>query len=343
MPAAAAAVPEAGPESLSPLQKAAVFLMYLDHEAARAVLRQLADEDVKRVAGAISEMGEVDPAHVGNVVVDFVDELRSVSVMPTTGRDFASKVLPDLVDANRRDRITKTIRRRDAGRDFESFIQGKPPAAVAAVLREEHPQLSAVALLRMGPTNAAKVLNNLPIDDQPEIAIRMARTKHVDAELAEEVERSLRTALADLEDPMSLGGVEPTAKILGRMQREQNVILLQTIRDRGDSLADDLERRMMSFEDLIRLDGRAVQQVLRVAERSDLSLALRGASPEMKDLVFRNLSSRAAEDLKEELNSGAPPRRVQVREAQDRLVAVVRKLADEGVIDLDSGDEEGAG
>jgi flagellar motor switch protein FliG len=335
----AAAARPAVVENLSPLQKAAILVMFLERDAARAVLQHLRDDEIQRLGGAIAELGELDEATIETVVNGFLDHLQSVSVMPATGSDFARRVLPGLVGEERRGRLEGALRRQ-SNTEFEDFIRARPARAVAAVLREEHPQVSAVALLRMGPENAASVLGCFAPDVQADLTIRMTRAEKVAPELAEDVEAALRRALTDIDDPLPLGGVEGTARILGRMSPERNAAVIRDVRVHSEGLADDLVRRMVRFEDLGRLDARAVQAVLRSVENADLVLALKGAAPPLRELFLRNLSQRAAQDLREEIELGGPARRSQVREAQDRIVATTRKLADEGVIFLDLGQAE---
>ena len=306
---------------LTPIQKAAVFVMYLEREAARALLRNLSDDEVKLIGAAINSLGEVDEGVIEGVVGDFVDELSAVSLLPSTGPDFARNVLPELMDEERRPRIAAALRRQGVN-EFEAFIQLRPPHSVASALRDEHPQIRAIALLRMGTENAARVLSCFPENERSDVTIRMARAERVDAEMVDDVEAALRNALGPLAGPTQMGGVENTARILGRMPREANIALLEQVR----------------------LDGRAIQALLRAVDRPDLLLALKGASPGLRDAFLANLSSRAAADLVEEMELAGRARRSQVREAQDRIVAVARKLADDGAIELDvGGTDEGVG
>ena len=149
-----------------------------------------------------------------------------------------------------------------------------------------------------------------------------------------DVEAAIRRALADLDDPLQVGGVETTARVLGRMTRERNTTVLGNIREKEGELADKLQRLMVVFDDLVHLEDRAVQAVLRVVDRADLVLALKGASSELRERFLKNLSSRAAQDLMEELEIATSVRKAQMREAQEKIVMAAQKLADEGVIML---------
>lgn len=326
---------------LSSLEKAAILVMYLDREAARSVLRHLSDDDVQKLGVTISSVREVDDGLVEQVVRDFLIDLRQASVLSSSGKEFARTVLPNLVDEDRRTRVAGAIRRR-VDDDFASFIKSRPAAAIAAVLAEEHPQVQAVALLRMGPENAARVLALFEEGVQMDLTMRMARAEKVSGELADDVEAAMRRALADLDDPLPVGGVEGAARVLGRMSRDRNTSVLNSIREKETDLADKLQRLMVVFDDLVTLEDRGIQALLRVVDRADLVLALKGASNDMRERFLKNLSSRAAQDLMEELEIATSVRKAQMREAQEKIVMAAQKLADEGVIMLGPETEEGA-
>lgn len=328
-------VPSAPP--LTGVQKAAVLVMYLDRDAARALLKGLTDDEVERIATTIAEMGDAGEDTVEAVVTDFVDQLRQVSVLPASGRNFARNVLPGLFDDDRRARMGAQLRRL-GNDDFEAFVRTRPARAVASVLADEHPQVRAIAMLRMGTENAARVLACMPVEEQADLAIRMAQAESVAPELSDDIEAAVRRALVGFEDALPVGGVERTARILGRMPR--NAAVLDGVRALEEGLAADLQRRMVSFDDLERLDARGIQALLRAVERADLVVALKGASPSMREKFLKNLSARAAADLLEEIEIGGPARRAQLRESQDRVVAIARHLADEGTIYLDLGDAD---
>ena len=324
---------------LSGLEKAAILVMYLQRDTARQVLKKLSDEEVKKLGMAIAAVQHVPDSVIESVVGDFVMGLQSVALVPYTGRDFAQSVLPQLVDEGRRHVVAGAIRRR-VGSDFEEFVKSRSASAVAAVLREEHPQVQAVALLRMGSENASRVLAALGDEAQYDLTIRMARAERVSGELADDVEDSIQRALADQDDPLAIGGAQTTARILGRLPREKNQTVLVRLRDEGNDLADRLQRLMVVFDDLINLDDRAIQQLLRVVERGDLVMALKGTTPELRGRFLKNLSSRAAADLQDEMDVLGSPRKSQMRTAQENVTAAAQRLHDEGVIVLASGGDD---
>jgi flagellar motor switch protein FliG len=338
MPAAAAASqPTAVPE-ITGIERAAILVMYLERDAARVLLSHLTDDEIQRLGVTISAVQKVGDNVIETVVKSFISELRGVSVLPTTGRDFARTVLPDLVDEGRRDKVVRAIRRR-VDDDVETFVHGKPPAAVAAVLADEHPQVRAVALLRMGHENAARVLTCFSEDDQYELTVRMARAERVSGELADDVEAMVMRALSEADDSLPVGGVETTARILGQMSRERNMEVLNRVRDQESDLADRLQRLMVVFEDLAALDDRGIQTLLRGVDRADLVPALKGARADLRDRFLRNLSSRAAQDLLEEIEISGAMRKSQIRAAQERIVDAAQRLAEEGALVLDLAPE----
>lgn len=327
--------------SLSGLEKSAILVMYLERETAREVLRKLSDEEVKKLGMAIASVQNVPDDLMESVVGDFIVGLQSVSLVPYTGRDFAQSVLPGLVDERRRTAVAGAIRRR-VGSDFEEFIRSRSPNAVASVLREEHPQVQAVALLRMGAENASRVLTCFDDESHYDLTIRMAKAERVSGELADDVEDAIKAALSDQDDPLAIGGAQNTARILGRMSREKNQGVITRLRDEGNEMGERLQRLMVVFEDLSCLDDRGIQALLRVVERPDLVLALKGASPELRARFLKNLSSRASADLMDEIDILGSPRKSQVRQAQENVTAAAQRLHDEGVLVLVTGVEEEA-
>lgn len=335
MPAAAVAETDR-PEELSGLQKAAILVMYLDREVAKMILRQLTNEEVKQLGLAISTVQMVPESTIEAIVAEFVGALQEVNLLPVSGMEFAREVLPDLVDDVRRDQIAGAIRRR-VGSDFEDFIKTRSAIAIAGVLAEEHPQVRAVALLRMGPENAARVMSVLDDDAQFDLTMRMAKADRVSGELADDVERSVRRALEDQDDSLDVGGAQTTARILGRLPRERNTIVLARMRAESADLAQTIQQLMVTFEDLDSLDDRGIQALLRTVDRNDLVIALKAARPALRDRFLKNLSSRAAADLTEEMEILGNPRKSEIKRAQEAITTLAQRLSDEGVIMLSPG------
>ncbi len=327
---------------LSGTQRAAVLVMYLERDIARDLLRQLSDDEVRSIGLAMGDIDQVAPAVIERVVSQFIRDLHQVSVMPKSGSQFVSDVLPELLDETRHNGLLPSINRR-VSREFEQFITLRSPAGVAAIIKDEHPQTQAVALCLMGQENAARVLRYLEEDERKQITIRMARLKRIPGELADDVTEAIRSALGRQDDQLDVGGVDRTARVLGKMRRAENAKILEAVSSDDADLADALRRRMIVFEDLIQLTNLPIQMILKQVDRDDLILALKGASAALEELFLNNVSSRAAEDIREEMEIMGPVPRSRIRAAQERIVAAALKLAEDGSIYLPMGaeDEEG--
>lgn len=318
-------------DGLSGVEKAAILVMYLEREVVRTVLRSLSDAEIQELGLAMANVQQVPGETVDGVVGEFVGTLQEVAMIGRSGKDFARDVLPGLVDEPRRTALAGAIRRR-VGSDFEQFIRSRSANAVAAVLADEHPQVRAIALLRMGTENAGRVMAVMDEDSQYDLALRMARAERVSGELADDVENAIRQALEDRDDPLPIGGAQVTARILGRLPRERNSYLLERMRGEAADLADTLQQLMVTFEDLDVLDDRGIQALLRAVDRPSLVLALKGASASLRERFLKNLSTRAAADLVEELEIVGTPRRSEVKKAQAAITDLAQRLASEGVL-----------
>ena len=337
MPALAAANVVTSAANLTGSQRAAVLLMYLDRETARGILSHMSTPELKEIGIAMSQVEQVDTGVIEAVVGGFIVDLHKASMVPTSGPEFALEVYPGLIDDDRRDRVEGTLRRA-LSTDFADYLSTRPTATIAAILGDEHPQTQAVALLLMGSENAARVMSTMPDADRRSIVLRMTRIEHIPGELADDVERSLRDALADHgSDPFSLAGLDKTAKIIGRFQRDDQATMLESLQDDEPDLSEALRKRMVVFDDLRMLSDRSVQTLLKNVQRENLVISLRGVNPELANLVLSNMSSRAAQDIRDEVDLLGPVPKATVDAAQEAIVQTMMELADDGVLQLPTG------
>ncbi|MEZ4239380.1 MAG: flagellar motor switch protein FliG [Myxococcota bacterium] len=328
------------PKDLSGAQRAAVLLMVLDRESAKKVLAHLSTREVEDIGRAVAEIDTVEPEVVEVLIGEFVRDLAKGTMVRKSGKDFALGVLPDLVGGERGIKVGGSLRRAFSS-EFQEYCATHPPRTLAALLRDEHPQTRAVALLMMGPETGARVMGEFDEDEQFDLSMRMAKIEGVPGAIADDIESSIRSALDEQSaDRWQVQGVERTAKVLGRLDRDDTEELLDKITDADPELSDVLRRRMVSFKDLTVLDDRSVQALLKQIDRQVLLVALRGADGPMRELFLKNMSSRAASDLREEIELMAPLPRSQVSVAQEEIVQLVQKLAAEGVVRLYLGGDE---
>jgi len=327
------------PEEMSGPRRAAILVMYLDRTVAKEVLRHMSDTDLQEIGAAMSEVESIDPSTIEVVVGEFIRDLYDACLVPRTGSEFALDVLPDLVEPQRRPRLVSALRRQLSNR-LSVEVKRHPARTVAAVLLDEHPQTQAVALLLMGEDNAAAVLKEFGDAAQADCALRMARIARIPADLADDVEDSLLAALEDSgAGGLQVKGVDRTAKILGRLPGDDQQVVLEGIAEDHAELSDTLRRRMVVFEDLARVDDRSMQTLLKSIERDKLVIALRGASEGLLGLVLRNMSSRAAQDLSEEIEVLGPKPKQVVETAREEIVQTVLHLREEGAVALSFGED----
>ena len=321
-------------------QRAAVLVMYLESPVAKLLLEHLVTREIQEIGLAMADVEYVDPAVIEEVVADFIRDLYRVAMVPKTGREFALDVLPDLIDDDRRERVYGALRR-NISTEFADYIATRPERTIATIIQDEHPQSQAIALLLMGPDNAARVLEVMDEQERYDLSLRMARIEQVPGELADDVEAALRGALEDHgSDRWNVPGLDRTAQTLGRLGRPINEPLLGRIAKHDQELSERLRRKMVVFDDLRVLDNKSVQTLLKSIDRQSLLMALRGADTAMRDLFLSNMSGRAAEDLREELDIIGPQPKSKVDVAKEEIVQVAVRLHEEGVIRLAMGDSE---
>jgi len=327
------------PDGLTGPQRAAILVMYLTRDVAKSVLRHMSDKELEQVGAAMAAVEQVAPNTIEIVVEKFIRDMYDACLVPSTGPEYALETLPQLVDDARRPRLVSALRRRLSDR-LAAVVSQHPARTVSAVLRDEHPQTQAVALLLMGEDNAAGVLACFGEEERATVALRMARIERVPGLLADEVEDGLLAALEETGvGGLVVPGIDRTAKILGRLPSDDQQAVLDGIARGEPELSDTLRRRMVVFDDLDRLDDRSMQTLLKSVERDKLVIALRGASDEITDLVVRNMSSRAAKDLLEEIDVLGPKPKAVVEQAREELVQTVLHLREEGAVVLSFGDE----
>ncbi len=326
-------------QELTGIQRAAILVMDLDKDVAKKILRKLETSELQAIGLAMASIDHVDHDVIEEVVQGFIRTLHEVSLMPSSGPQYIRNVLPDLLDEQRRDEVLQNVYRR-TDVEFEAFVSQLPAKSVAALLRDEHLQTQSAALALMGPGNAARVMQHLDEELVPDITRRMAKLRYIPGEIADDICSSIRAVLGGSVDHLPLGGVESTARVLGNMKKDKNERVLGAIADEDDELAQALRRRMVVFDDLADLDDRGIQALLKQVDREELVRALKGAKSRTRDRFFKNLSSRAADDIREALEIIGPVRRSVVDDAQTQIASLALELSEKGEIYLPIGGDK---
>jgi flagellar motor switch protein FliG len=327
-------------DNLSGARKAAVLMAALGSERAANVLQRLGEEEIESLSMEMASLNAV-AAETTDSIFSELAQLAGQDAGVAGGMDFARGVIERALGPERAAEVLGRLSARTERPPFD-FLQRVPPERTAALLRSESPQTVALILASLQTTLAAQVLARLPERQQPDIAVRIARMGETSAQVVQQVEEVIRhklTAVAEREYSAA-GGTKTLAEILNHSDRTTERAVLEQLADADQQLADEVRGMLFVFEDIVKLEERAVQQVLREADQKDLVLALRGAPDNVKEIVLTNMSERGAEMIKEEMEIQPPQRKRDIDAAQSRIVAVVRRLEEAGAIVIAGTEEE---
>ena len=329
------------PRGLTGTQKAAVLLISVGAQNAAEILKHLSEREVEAVSLELSSMEEVGPDLRETVLNELAERVIAAEAMGKGGVSYAREVLTHLLGPERANEVIALVGGAHDVRPFD-FVRRTPPEQVAAFLTDESPQTIALVLANLPAGSGAKVISELPTEMQPDVALRIALMGETNPSVVREVAAALREKLANVleHEFSSAGGVETVAELLNQAGRSTERNVLATIGATHEDLAEEIRARLFTFEDLHRLTDRDLQRVLREVDQKDLALALRGVPDWLMEKVTSNMSSRAAELLRDDMEAQAPQRKHIVEEAQGRVVAVVRRLEDGGTINLGGAAEE---
>jgi flagellar motor switch protein FliG len=340
-PGALPAVPAPVPGGLKGRQKAAVLLIALGAQNAAEVLKHLSDREVEALSLEMSSLENVQP-EIGEIVLDeLAERVIASDAMGQGGVAYARSVLEHLFGPERAGEVIALVSEAAEGRPFD-FVRRTPAEQIAAFIVDESPQTIALVVANLTAGHGAKVLAELPTDMQPDVALRIALMGETSPSVVRDVAQGLRDKLSNVleHEYSSAGGVETLAELLNQAGRSTERNVLQTIGASHEDLAEEVRARLFTFEDLHRLADRELQLVLREVDQKDLALALRGVPDWLMEKITENMSTRAAELLRDDIEAQAPQRKHVVEEAQGRIVAIVRRLEDAGTITLGGSSEE---
>jgi flagellar motor switch protein FliG len=326
--------------ALSGARKAAVLLAALGPGRAANVMQQLAPDEIEALSLEMTKLDPVGPETTNSILGELA-KIVNAGAGTAGGITFVREMIIKALGPERAAEVLGRLSSRTESRPFE-FLGRTPPERTATLLRSEAPQTVALVLSNLPTGLAAGVLARLPEPQQPDIAFRIARMGETSAQVVKQVEEVVRQKLsvAGEQEFSASGGTKALADILNHADRSTERNVLETLADTDQELADEVRAMLFVFEDIAKLEERAIQQVLREADQKDLVLALRGAPENVKELVLANMSERGAEMLKEEMEIQPPQRKRDIDAAQSRIVAVVRMLEESGAIVIASAGEE---
>jgi flagellar motor switch protein FliG len=324
-------------DNLTGPEKAAVFLLTLGEDFTSKVFQRLDEGELKVVGRQMAKMDHVDQEDITALLNEFKGDSGERDLF-LSGDDMLENALKTALNSDKANAILDEIRS-----DWKLTLFQKArkldPKVLVNFLRNEHPQTVALVLAVLEHSQAASVLAELKEETQVEVVMRMAELDKVSPEILVDVDRVLQEELLSVEgmEGQKLGGVEAVAEILNNADRALEASVLEGVEEQRETLAEEIRKLMFVFEDLVNVDDRGIMAILKEVSTDDLKLSLRTASDELKELVFRNMSSRAVEMLKEDMEIMGPVRLKDVEAAQQPIIKIAKRLEQEGKIQLMSG------
>lgn len=326
---------------LTNTEKAALTLMSMGQETASKVLQCLTEQEVKRISRAFMSVQEVDRETQLFVSREFKSMLNAGETLLVDGRDFAKKVISQAFGETAGEGLLEYITG-SRKEPISAIIQDVQPAILNAFVAAEHPQTVSFLMTKINPDQSAQILQSLDEEAQTDILVRIAQLNNVKSDVVDEVREVLRAQLkgSGLGEDEQIGGPKAAADILNFVERANEERILTEIEEMFPDLAEQIRDLMFTFEDLLKLDDKGIQTVLKEVPRDQLVLSIKTASQGLRDLIFKNISKRAAEMIQDDMANMGPVKLKDVEKAQQGIVDIVRRLEAEGKIAFGGGAEE---
>ncbi|HLQ74286.1 MAG TPA: flagellar motor switch protein FliG [Bacillota bacterium] len=324
--------------ALTGKQKAAILLISLGPDVSAQIYKHLSDEEIEQLSLEISTVKRVDSELKEDVQEQFHQIALAQDYITQGGVEYAKSVLEKAFGKTEASNIINRLTSSLQVRPFD-FARNADPNQVLNFIQSEHPQTIALVLSYLDPEQSGQILSELPQDMQAEVAKRIAMMDSTSPEIISQVEQVLERNISSslTEDYTQTGGIEAVVEVLNSVDRSTERTILDSLEIQDPELAEEIKKRMFVFEDIVILDNRAIQRVIREVENEDLKLSLKVASDEVKDVIFKNMSQRMAETFAEEMEFMGPVRLRDVEEAQTRIVSSIRRLEETGEIIIARG------
>lgn len=323
-------------------QKAAVFLVSLGSDVSSEIFKHLREDEIEQLTFEIARLDKVESEDKDKVLMEFQEMMMAQGFISSGGIDYAREVLERALGTQKAIDIVNRLTSSLQVRPFD-FIRRTDPSHLLNFIQGEHPQTIALILSYLEPNKAALILSGLSHQIQADVARRIATMDRTSPDVLREVERVLERKLSTLasEDYTSAGGIDAIVEVLNQVDRGTEKIIIEALEEEDPELAEEIKKRMFIFEDIVLLDDRSIQKVLREVDNQDLGKALKGVDAEVQEKIYRNMSKRASSLLREDMDFMGPIRLRDVEEAQQKIVNIIRKLEEAGdIIVARAGEEE---
>ena len=329
-------------EKISGLQKAAILLISLGPEKSANIFKHLKEEEIEELTLEIANTRSVSPQIKEQIINEFYEVCLAQQYIAEGGIAYAKELLEKALGNDKANSVLNKLTSSIQVRPFE-FVRKTDASQLLSFIQDEHPQTIALILSYLNPSQCSQVLMALPPELQADVAKRIATMDRTSPDVIKEVESILESKLANLvnQDYTIIGGVDHVVEILNNVDRGTEKHIMETLEIEDPELADEIRKKMFVFEDILLLDDRAIQRVLRDVDNNDLSISLKGSNEEVQNAIFNNMSKRLATMIKEDMEFMGPVRMKDVEEAQQKIVNTIRKLEDSGeiVVSRGGGDE----
>ena len=331
-----------GEKNMDGGEKAAILLIALGPEKSAQIFKHLKEDEIEQLTLEIANTSSVSPQTKEQVLNDFYEVCLAQQYIAEGGIGYAKELLDKALGSDKAQEVITKLTASLQVRPFE-FVRKTDPSQVLNFIQDEHPQTIAMILSYLSPAQSAMILGALTPEKQADVAKRIAKMDRTSPDVIKEVERVLERKLSSLinQDYTIVGGVDAIVGILNTVDRGTEKHIMESLEIEEPELADEIRKKMFVFEDILLLDDRAIQRVLRDVDNNDLAVALKGANEEVQNVIFKNLSKRLAAMIREDMEFMGPVRMKDVEEAQQKIVGIIRKLEDsaEIVISRGGGDE----
>lgn len=331
-----------GEREMDGVEKAATLLITLGPEKSAKIFKHLKEEEIEQLTLEIANTSSVSPQTKEKVLSEFYEICLAQQYIAEGGIGYAKELLEKALGEEKAKDVIGKLTASLQVRPFE-FIRKTDPSQLLNFIQDEHPQTIALILSYLPASQASMVVSSLPPEKQADVARRIAQMDRTSPDVIKQVEKVLERKLSSLvnQDYTIVGGVDAIVSILNSVDRGTEKHIMETLEVEEPELADEIRKKMFVFEDILLLDDRAIQRVLRDVDNNDLAVALKGANEEVQNVIFKNLSKRLAAMIREDMEFMGPVRMKDVEEAQQKIVGIIRKLEDsaEIVISRGGGDE----
>jgi flagellar motor switch protein FliG len=313
--------------------KSAVFIVTVGPEVSSEIFKYLKEDEIEQLTFEIARLDKIDPSEKEKVLSEFQELMMAQEFISSGGIDYARDVLEKALGTQKAIDVINKLTSSLQVRPFD-FVRRTDPSHLSNFIQQEHPQTIALILAYLDPKKSSTILSGIETEKRADVARRIATMDRTSPDTLREVERVLERKISTIasEDFTMAGGVDTIVEILNNVDRSTEKSIMESLEEEDPELAEEIKKKMFVFEDIIMLDDKSIQRVLRDVDHQDLAKALKAVDPEVQEKIFRNMSKRAAQTLKEDMEYMGPLRMKEVEESQQKIVGNIRRLEEQGEI-----------